>query len=635
MNWFIDFTLSLLSGLRADFLSSADSITAWCEFLIIILFLVAILKVISGTFSGWTATNQYLNAIKDLDERNLVQTRQTIKRNLGEKYRSLWNEFDESLVLTGEEKNRLGNTIDAVHFFNMENIAPVFINSRFVKATPGLLTGIGVLGTFAGLWFGLKGINVGGGNAEELRGGINVMIAGASSAFFTSIWGVGASLLFSVIEKPCESVVRRQILKLRNKIDFLYPRVTSEESLASIDRTLTSSHIALKTLAEQIGDRMQEVMSEATDSMSNAIVEGLSGVAPVMEQLTNGARESSEKVLEALLEKFLEKVGNAGQAQQHLMQESSIALSSSIETVTRDLKNTVTAMSTDIARLSASQTSAIGSSASALTDTAAEVKSAIIEAGNHQVSTTLEATQGFNSASDSIASNMQKMSEKISNMMQLAEAREQARLQGTTDAITQVNQNQQVAVEQLLIVRESFNDLIKAHEAAALEMRVTIEKMREVSGDFSDTSGALKDASSHLGRDIKNATTLALEVVENSKEVSTLLASLPPAFERTSLSLSDTSSALGETVVDAKQGFDHVRESIKDYQESLIDHVKEIEEKMAELLNEYAASTSASVEKRMSEWNTQTETFTDNMLSAMNALQGVVDQMDRVTKSKN
>lgn len=592
MNWITSLFSDIWAGLNADFLQSAISVTAWCELAIISLFCIAVVYVFSGLYKGLVTTNYYVSRLEGLNSDNLASKRQDVLESIEEKYYPLWKEFDESLVNDGENRSRLGNTLDAVHFFNIGNIAPVFENSRFLKAVPGMLTGIGVLGTFAGLYIGLKGINVGGSNPDELRAGINVMISGASAAFFTSIWGVGASLLFTVIEKPCEAKVRNKLTDLRNRIDYLYPRITSEESLAKIDRTLDNSHIELKTLAEQIGTRMQEVMSESTASMSQAIAEALSGVTPAMEKLTNGAAESSEKAMEVLLDKFIDKVGSAGQDQQKLMAENSGLLTSSIETVTRDLRNSVGKMTADIGRISVAQTS----------------------------------------ASDSVTEQMQRVTERVSEMMSLADTREQERLQGTTEAIARVNDNQQVAADQMLTIRDSFSELIIAHSEAAKEMMQTVEQMREVTGGFSDSSLSLKNASQMLGQDIKSATTLAFNTVNDSQEILTELKALPPAFQQVTSSFVDTSSNLTETVSEAKEGFHHIRESMTESQRSLVNHIEEIEDKMAGLLKEFAAETKASVDRRMTEWNSQTTNYTDSMMSAMNALSEVVDQMDRTTK---
>ena len=59
------------------------------------------------------------------------------------------------------------------------------------------IVGIGVLGTFAGLAYGLMGINLSSDDIEILKQGIETLVNGASTAFFSSLAGISLSLLFS------------------------------------------------------------------------------------------------------------------------------------------------------------------------------------------------------------------------------------------------------------------------------------------------------------------------------------------------------------------------------------------------------------------------------------------------------
>ena len=66
------------------------------------------------------------------------------------------------------------------------------------------------------------------------------MISGASIAFMTSLWGVALSVSFNFLEKLLERFARAQISGLQNTIDFLYPRVTAEQSLVNIEESSPS-----------------------------------------------------------------------------------------------------------------------------------------------------------------------------------------------------------------------------------------------------------------------------------------------------------------------------------------------------------------------------------------------------------
>src|SRR5690606_41026188 len=88
---------------------------------------------------------------------------------------ALWREFDESLVYSAD-KTRLSNTLDAEHFFNNYTLAYGLTSSRLLAAAPTFLTAIGVLGTFLGLKFGLKVLQIIAWDVEALKDCISVLL---------------------------------------------------------------------------------------------------------------------------------------------------------------------------------------------------------------------------------------------------------------------------------------------------------------------------------------------------------------------------------------------------------------------------------------------------------------------------
>jgi DNA repair exonuclease SbcCD ATPase subunit len=258
---------------------------------------------------------------------------------------NLWREFDESLVLV-EKTNRLYNTIDAQHFFNTHSLARGLTENRLLAAMPGILTAIGVIGTFAGLQLGLSALGSslsteGEAGVEELKNltnGIFTMIAGASIAFTTSLWGVLLSVLFNFGEKALERNVRGRISTLQNQIDFLFPRVTAEQSLVNIEESSKSSQEKLAELDEKIGHRLQVAMSQATDTIREGITDSLERVlGPAIEKLVTNATTGSEKAFEALLKEFMGKMGAAGEEQRRAAETTTSGMKAASDQITADM----------------------------------------------------------------------------------------------------------------------------------------------------------------------------------------------------------------------------------------------------------------------------------------------------------
>ncbi len=204
-------------------------------------------------------------------------------------------------------------------------MASSLTQNRLLAAVPGFLTAIGVVGTFVGLQLALSQLQLQqNAGVEELRNGIGSLINGASIAFMTSIWGVGTSLSFNIFEKFLERWIRKNIHKLQNKIDFLFPRINAEQSLVHIADYSQSADETLKGLAEKIGDKLQEALVETTTNIQTGLENSLNQImAPAIQSLVDNANQGSEQALEGLLTQFMGGVGEAGNSQQLMMEKAS------------------------------------------------------------------------------------------------------------------------------------------------------------------------------------------------------------------------------------------------------------------------------------------------------------------------
>ncbi|WP_270804972.1 anti-phage ZorAB system protein ZorA [Aeromonas sp. QDB66] len=192
----------LLKHLWPDFSQmlngTTNGISAWFWSFTCFIFLLSLFFLIKH-YLNFIERNKALRSLLDgqsretlaYSRREILQRAQKLNaNNIGH----LWQEFDESLVLSSDKK-QLFNSIDAEHFFNAKTLATGLTASRLLAATPSFLVAIGVLGTFVGLTIGLEGLVGNTAEIETLKSGINKLISGAAVAFMTSVWGVALALL--------------------------------------------------------------------------------------------------------------------------------------------------------------------------------------------------------------------------------------------------------------------------------------------------------------------------------------------------------------------------------------------------------------------------------------------------------
>lgn len=137
-------------------------------------------------------TGKYLRLARHLAKNDVLAQKRS--EWIQQKSCRLASDFNDMLV----EVPRLGAPLEkdlkrcgpASEVFNTGSMGQGIVGSRLLMATPAILTGLGVLGTFVGLAMGIGGLDLGSENIQDLDKSISPLIKGSSTAFVTSVWGV-------------------------------------------------------------------------------------------------------------------------------------------------------------------------------------------------------------------------------------------------------------------------------------------------------------------------------------------------------------------------------------------------------------------------------------------------------------
>ena len=219
----------------------------------------------------------------------------------------LAREFNDLLVQVPRSGSKDGQPLDkdfkrsgsATEIFTTANLGEGIVGSRLLMATPAILTGLGVLGTFVGLAMGIGGLDLSSQNINNLNQSIAPLIQGCSTAFITSVWGVFASILFTVLEKALEWLSVKRIQKVQVAFDALVPRYTPEESMLDLQRSSLEQEKISKGLAGAIGDAMQKAIDRLGNSITDAVKKTLGDGASDL------AGKSAEMMAKALTDQLV------------------------------------------------------------------------------------------------------------------------------------------------------------------------------------------------------------------------------------------------------------------------------------------------------------------------------------------
>lgn len=105
-------------------------------------------------------------------------------------------------------------------FFNEMEIINQNTSFRFWSSVPGILVGLGILGTFVGLSYGIMGFDTS--DAPSIQRSIQVLLSGMGTAFISSVWGMGLSLIFIFIERYLFRSISNETKKLCTNLDLNY-----------------------------------------------------------------------------------------------------------------------------------------------------------------------------------------------------------------------------------------------------------------------------------------------------------------------------------------------------------------------------------------------------------------------------
>lgn len=107
---------------------------------------------------------------------------------------NLWASY--KLSFNSEQKTKE----DAVDYFNEQTLILKNSNFRYFLSLPSTFVGLGILGTFVGLVYGISSFDDFN-DSQQIKNAIQILIAGMATAFYTSVIGMAASILFNILEK--------------------------------------------------------------------------------------------------------------------------------------------------------------------------------------------------------------------------------------------------------------------------------------------------------------------------------------------------------------------------------------------------------------------------------------------------
>lgn len=509
----------------------------------------------------------YRKTLEPYESDELLAKRDEITKKMikNPEYQGIWEEFDESLV---DFRGELHNTLDASHFFNVHSLAHSLSDNRLIAAIPGLLTAMGVIGTFIGLQVGLGEISGSGlgtslTGVDEINRSIGNLISSATIAFMTSVWGVGASVLFNFIEKVLERAVRASVFQLQLRIDGLYRRLTPERSLSDIENHSRESREAMRTLAEKIGDRMQEALVESTDKIKDGMVDGLQAI---LGPQLNAASENLQATIGGMKENFGRFMTQMDEQIQSIATANGVIMRQVQETLSKQIET--------------------------------------------QQEKALKRDQEFEKQMNELTGSQQNMKAILEEMLASQGARQNEVLGNISRVVVEID------------------GMAKRNQDVGKRLRETADAFLEQVGAVQGLSDSVRDASESLAGDVRDATKAAEKLAAQNQAAGERAEQVLRKTSDLSGALLKTASTMDGAARKTTEGLVHAERHFMRLTGELDKQVKAFSSSFNSLLEKYGEQITSQTRERLNQWNEQTLEFTSKMIDAVVTMHNILDEME-------
>lgn len=233
-------------------------------FCFIFFYLVRAVRIVNGLKKYTQSINSLENSTP---EAQLGQLKSLFQRP---ELRHAWNEFEESLHLQSEQSNgeenivRVRATAPSASFFSEEQLVDIPLNTEFFKHLPGILTGVGIIGTFYGLMIGLNHFDPS--TPEQVSSSVNNLLHDVLYAFLGSAFAIFASILVTWLEKLSIAKCYKFLEKFTASLDSLYDSGVGEEYLASLVKSSNESATQARHLKESLVTDLRDMLLHLAES---------------------------------------------------------------------------------------------------------------------------------------------------------------------------------------------------------------------------------------------------------------------------------------------------------------------------------------------------------------------------------
>jgi methyl-accepting chemotaxis protein len=295
---------------------------------------------------------------------------------LGTRYlRHSWQKFRETLIEpSGDEERNSKVVLNTARPQDYFNTAEAGLRFPLYRAMPNLLVGIGLLLTFFGLVTALFFTTAAIRSATDLAASQNALrdlLYAASFKFYTSIAGLGGSIVLTLVLRYGTSAIEKSFdalaSTLESKLVFVTPESIAFDHYREAQEQTRNLRLFNTEVAISVGKRIEEALAATLPAY---LAQAMAPIGKSLDDVANKLTSMNEGAIGEMAKSFVSKLQGATGDQMHGLATTLADLRSSLEQMNRGMKESGSALVDNVTRSSQEMREALNVVTAALSESA-------------------------------------------------------------------------------------------------------------------------------------------------------------------------------------------------------------------------------------------------------------------------
>lgn len=531
--------------------------------------------------------------------------------------KSIWDAYQSTFSYFGNSKK---TSVHAEEYINENTIFHAFLNFRLVNNISNILVGMGILGTFVGLTIGISGIKTTEGT-DQLAQSIDGLMSGMSTAFVTSIWGMGLSLGFTAFFKFWQTRIFRTIQNMCFRLDEEFKiseddlQKHSDQKQKEIISELFNEYLVAETsegkqLPKNVFRRILEESEKQTASLQSFSDDLADSITAAMELMVS---ENNTQLSNLIEEKLVPVLNDLKEIKQDsgtkIIEDAVKRLSDSMKEMLHEFKSSITGDTKNELEGLAARLTTVSEALTNVPNTMADISlqvSEMIEALRETVIENIKASKSEAAAqSEETRQAFISAKEDYSNSVEDIQAHMELMLSNQKDNIKHVSDLTDKIKETLTHnsqVNQQFEGLVQKTKEISLTFERLTSSLYNNSQQISATSNDLHKSTHEFNSGIENYLKKNHELIGSQREILTktvevsnqyvdkfniIESGLKGIFNQVQLGLKDYQTTTAENLNRYLREFTTQLTSAQNGLESNISNLSEIAEELTEQVEKF------------------------------------------------